>query len=821
MAQQQYQLKVMLSTSIPDNSGYIELTSDILNYSPVDGKIKKLAKYPFFHPTIDYPRKEIQDLEYHKRLEVFFNYEKFKSFVLKNIGQTEKSESSVIQKNNVLEEEEDFGNKLEEEKILTNKKNSNFEFTIQTLLCTGFPVNNYFQSMEYYDPSIRTKSITLKGSSWFPFLPGRFDRNFSYLKLSDKIYTVSGVVWINDALSHPKYLPVIESYAKYNDEKKPSIIAKKESEVRERREIDMNLFLLNIYRDNLNQSTTIWRPENLAELQKKQTRTGLSDKERTSYDIRVSFQEDILAKMNDAPEINNMFETLTVDTSSDEGTVKYSSVDKIKTNIFYLRGEIDSNHTDELNTINQIRNENKAYFYWKQIYNSLYYPESSPSLKAELRDETNNTGIFSTGASNSGLEKAFRKAVYKNRKILYTNIYDTYRKPQTFRTPKELDIKDADNYLHYFLEDYNLSKLYKIELDKKQNKEMYWLYKTLIENYTDIKKRLEVLEKDKDKIESSRVEDKTEADKKIKAYKFIVDLMQCFIDTSLDEKDNFNQNVKESIEIFLGKFTDEQFKMLSSVNYGDELRLFIKKMRNHDIEIRAYEYVVTNTDYSDDKNKIEIDKIVTEKFKHFNVFTASLKELATSRKVSNPFWKIEADKFVGVKKGKIALAKKNNQRDIFEVLSSCREYTSKCKDTLAAEYLYTELDELKSKNTSDNQETIIFEAFIQTNVIKGKITKDNYKNLKCTYLNYSLGAMYQKMRKKMVENYIVKNRVYFDLEKEILNAEKETKIIAQNSNTENVTKKNNLKEGGRKSYKKRNNKNNIFNFSRRKNLKLS
>ena len=209
MAQQQYQLKVMLSTSIPDNSGFIELTIDILNYSPPDGKKKKLAKYPFFHPTADYPRKEIQDLEYHKRLEVFFNYEKFKSFVLKNSGQTNTTEE--MQKSKVLDEDKDkdLASEAEDKKMKTNKKNSNFEFTIQTILCTGFPVNNYFQSMEYYDPSIRTKTITLKGSNWFPFLPGRFDRKFSYLKLSDKIYTVSGVVWLNDALYHPKYLPVI------------------------------------------------------------------------------------------------------------------------------------------------------------------------------------------------------------------------------------------------------------------------------------------------------------------------------------------------------------------------------------------------------------------------------------------------------------------------------------------------------------------------------------------------------------------------------------------------------------------------------------
>ena len=72
----QYQLKVMINTSIPNSQGYTELTSDILNYEvPEGGDAMSLSKYPFFDPTADYPRKEIQDMEYHKRLEVFFNEE--------------------------------------------------------------------------------------------------------------------------------------------------------------------------------------------------------------------------------------------------------------------------------------------------------------------------------------------------------------------------------------------------------------------------------------------------------------------------------------------------------------------------------------------------------------------------------------------------------------------------------------------------------------------------------------------------------------------------------------------------------------------------
>ena len=59
----QYQLKVMLNTSIPSSVGYTELTIDILNYEPPPtGKPKKLGKYPFFDPFANYPRRLIQNL---------------------------------------------------------------------------------------------------------------------------------------------------------------------------------------------------------------------------------------------------------------------------------------------------------------------------------------------------------------------------------------------------------------------------------------------------------------------------------------------------------------------------------------------------------------------------------------------------------------------------------------------------------------------------------------------------------------------------------------------------------------------------------------
>ena len=808
----QYQLKVMLNTSIPDKSGYIELTSDILDYSPPAGKKKQtLVKFPFFDPTADYPRQEIQDLEYYKRLEVFFNEEKFKSMVIefsnKKNAKIQKQEGGTdisFSETKVKEDEkaEDDEEKKLKEKEEDEKKISNFEFTIQTILCTGFPVNNYFQSMEYYDPSLRPKSLTLKGSSWFPFLPGRFDRKFSYLKIGGGTYTVSGIVWVNDALNHPKYLPVIESYGKYKEEKKDDVIEKKQKELENRTDLEMNMFILNLYRDNLNQNSTVWRSANVNILNRKKQNDRLSMSELLSLDIQISFQEDVLKLLNYSPEINNLFEELTVKDSSGNKIkdkngkeIKFSSVNDITTNIFLMRGTLETNNKSrpldatDFNAIvaqDQKTPENKAYFYWKMLHENLIeYDDytidnknekiknsksSEKSLEYYLEKNANTKGVCSQTSGSVLLNTDLCNDTRK----YFKEIYDTYKKPQTFKSGIV-----EEEVLDLFLEDYKLKNTYKQQKNKKT--EIYWLYKTLLENYEDIVRRKDSLTKQKN------------LQNKIDAYDKLIKLIDKFLDN--------NENVKEGLTKFLLKFSLADLAKLSNVTYKYELEAFVKRKTQLEIEKKTYTYVLSNTDFTDDPNKTQIETIIAEKFKHFNVFSSSLKELATTRIVANPYWKVETDKFVGVKKGKIVLQEQNKE-NLFEDLAECKQINSKCKHKKQrAEFLYTNLDELrfpvdKNAKSVGFQAPNVYEAYIQTNVIKGKITKENYGKLKCAYLNYSLGAMYQRMKKKTRDNYIIKNKTYFDLENEIKKADADLK-----RNPGNKTLVNGKKEGIRKSKK--------------------
>jgi DNA-binding transcriptional regulator YhcF (GntR family) len=302
-------------------------------------------------------------------------------------------------------------------------------------------------------------------------------------------------------------------------------------------------------------------------------------------------------------------------------------------------------------------------------------------------------------------------------------------------------------------------------------------------------------------------------------YPTIKNMMKVFLD--IDNSKSKNADVKESLETFIQKYTDDQFKNLRDTTYATELRKFVNKIRKHDIALRAYDYVSTNADYTDDPDKSQIDQIIRDKFKNFQSYSSALLSLAKTRRISNPYWKLEADKFVGSEKGKIRAKQENNEEqgdDIFELLSQCRSINARCKKNkkpMAVKYLNIGLDELKfgsgdkdkgSAKTSGFSTDNVYEAYIQTNVIKGKITRENYTKLKCSYLNYSLGSMYKRMMKQTKENFIIGNKVYFDLEKQIAKVEeklqKEKKLSAIANDTK-TKRKNEEKKGGRRRTRKR------------------
>ena len=219
-------LKIMVKLSDPTNREFIQLTKDILDYSPTADDLQ-LELMPYFDPDIIFDmhiRNTILKLPYKEKLQVFFNENKYDEVIVA------------------------YHDKKKSQKSPTPSEIENsFEFTLQSILCTGFPVGNYYRSMEFYDTSVVKKMI--KPNSRNPFWNMAFPSSscYSYIKSNQKEYTVTGVRWLNDALSHPDYKRVIDFYARFMNEKQNSIEKNSLGKVKQIFMEKLNSFILDIY----------------------------------------------------------------------------------------------------------------------------------------------------------------------------------------------------------------------------------------------------------------------------------------------------------------------------------------------------------------------------------------------------------------------------------------------------------------------------------------------------------------------------------------------------------------------------------------------
>lgn len=234
-----HQLKILLKTSIPGKNEPIELTNSILN---VPGTFT--SNYPYFSPTMYYPHTKIQDMPYEDRIRFFFNKNTFIKILNKYNEQNNTVDKNIQYKMSKLDAD---SNEIYNSLLCT----ANFLFTIQTILPTGYTSDNHYQSIEFYDPDVREKLFTIKGSRpsiISKLLPRRYKANYSYIKDSNSIYTVDKVTWINDALNHPEYKSIVQSYSSGGNEKEKQleILNKKKEELEKKMKMEYKLFILKI-----------------------------------------------------------------------------------------------------------------------------------------------------------------------------------------------------------------------------------------------------------------------------------------------------------------------------------------------------------------------------------------------------------------------------------------------------------------------------------------------------------------------------------------------------------------------------------------------
>ena len=172
------QLKITVSTNIPEIKS-IELTSSLL-YHPDYKAIKVSNKYPYITSSREYPATVLKGMSYDKIVDFFFNKRTFtKILTSSKYPPTVKTPDTD-----------------------TNKiYNMNVMTMLDLLFSTkSFVVNNIHQSLDLVLNQSPSKSIFYNPMTTL----------FSYLKINNKPYTVTKIVWLNDIVNHPKYHELIK-----------------------------------------------------------------------------------------------------------------------------------------------------------------------------------------------------------------------------------------------------------------------------------------------------------------------------------------------------------------------------------------------------------------------------------------------------------------------------------------------------------------------------------------------------------------------------------------------------------------------------------
>jgi len=165
-------LQITINTNIPGKS-VITFNSDLLHH-PDYKKVGVTSRYPYITNSVYLPMTKLKALEHDKLVEFFFDENNFittLSSLSDNLSQTKSDDANKILKTNVM---------------------SMLELLFSTKY---FVVNNVHLSMDLLLKTNPNKSIFYNPSK----------TNFSYLKIDNKPYTVTKVVWLNDIVNHPRY----------------------------------------------------------------------------------------------------------------------------------------------------------------------------------------------------------------------------------------------------------------------------------------------------------------------------------------------------------------------------------------------------------------------------------------------------------------------------------------------------------------------------------------------------------------------------------------------------------------------------------------
>jgi hypothetical protein len=233
-------LKVMIYTNITNSKDeMVEFNRSMLHIPKTDddeiNTEMTLVNLPFFTSEIEYPITRLNRMNYHDRVNFFFNQKNFIDILRPYYRQKSKQkdekddddsdydsdadseydDNASVQTTETYEsygwllDNDDTGTKYYDDRNYSLRERitrKNIKTMLEILFPTKFPVINDVQtSYEYIQNQKSTRPF------WFnPFQT----HYFSYLTVGGKVYTIKKTVWLNDILNHPVYQKIFIEYRK-------------------------------------------------------------------------------------------------------------------------------------------------------------------------------------------------------------------------------------------------------------------------------------------------------------------------------------------------------------------------------------------------------------------------------------------------------------------------------------------------------------------------------------------------------------------------------------------------------------------------------
>ena len=210
------------------------------------------------------------------------------------------------------------------------------------------------------------------------------------------------------------------------------------------------------------------------------------------------------------------------------------------------------------------------------------------------------------------------------------------------------------------------------------------------------------------------------------------------------------------------------------------------------MRITAINYKQSGQDYKGDIDAKEIESYLKSEFKEYLSKSQSITALYNKYYITNQYWKQEIESHINESSGKFNLEEddenNNGQQCQFEMdMKRCYDSNSLCKTKgiyqESSKYLKIGLDRLKSSTSN----VAILEAILYVDVMKGKVTNQNYKSINCTYSNNKLGYHIDELNESTTENNI-DDLFYIDVTKDIEKWEIKNKTSKSKGKSKNAKK---------------------------------